>query len=542
MKLSYEGLKEKASWEKAGIRLPAYDPRTIAEKTIAAPVWVHFGIGNIFRIFIGGIADKLITDGELDRGITCVETFDYDVAERIYEPFDNLALCVTLHADGRAEKKVIGSLGEAIAARMENEKIRARLIRVFSDPGLQMCSFTVTEKGYALRNADGEYLNYVASDIENGPEHVTGAMGIVASLMYERFLVGGYPLALVSMDNVSRNGEKLKASVTEIAEEWAARGHVKEGFVEYIEDSSKVSFPWTMIDKITPRPGEVSETMLKECGVDDMGILVTSKKTYIAPFVNAEAPGYLVVEDDFPNGRPALEKAGVYMTDRDTVNKSERMKVTAALNPVHTAVCTFARLLGYELFADAISDPDLHELAITVSRREGLPVSENPGIISPEDFLDELMTERFPNKYLGDTNARIAVDISQMVGIRFGETIKAYVQRDGDASALIGIPLAIAGWIRYLVGVDDQGDAFDLSPDPMLPELGGIIKGIEFGESDSVGDKLRPLLSNVNIFGSDLYLDGIGDIIESMVKEMLAGKGAVRNTLRYYLRENREEQ
>ena len=541
MKLSYEGIEEKAAWEKAGIQLPAYDPEGIAERTFAAPIWVHFGLGNIFRIFIGGIADKLITDGELDRGITCVETFDYDVADKIYEPFDNLALCVTLHADGRAEKRVIGSLGEVIAARMEDGKIRERLIRIFTDPGLQMCSFTVTEKGYALRDADGKYLSYVASDIANGPEHVIGAMGIVASLLYERFLAGEYPMALVSMDNVSRNGEKLKASVTEIASEWAARGLVEDRFVEYIEDGSKVSFPWTMIDKITPRPGETTEVMLKEYGVEDMDILVTSKKTYIAPFVNAEAPGYLVVEDDFPNGRPAMEKAGVYMTDRDTVNKAERMKVTAALNPVHTAVCTFARMLGYELFADAIMDPDLHELAVTVSRREGLPVAEDPGIISPEEFLDELMTERFPNKYLGDTNARIAVDISQMVGIRFGETIKAYAQKDGDASSLIGIPLAIAGWIRYLIGIDDQGKAFDLSPDPMLTELGNITRGIEFGEPDSVGDRLRPLLSNANVFGSDLYSAGIGDAIESMVREMLAGKGAVRNTLSSYLQENREE-
>lgn len=542
MELSYKGLKNAEAWEKAGIQLPAYDPRSIAEATAAAPVWVHFGIGNIFRIFIGGIADKLISEGDLGSGITCVETFDYDVADKIYEPFDNLALCVTLHADGRAEKKVIGSLGEAIAARMEDEKVRDRLKAIFSDPGLQFCSYTVTEKGYALRNADGEYLSYVVSDIENGPEHATGAMGITASLMYERFLAGGYPLALVSMDNVSRNGEKLNASVTEIAREWAARGLVENGFLEYIEDGSKVSFPWTMIDKITPRPSEASEAMLKECGVDDMDILVTSKKTYIAPFVNAEAPGYLVVEDDFPNGRPALEKAGVYMTDRETVNKSERMKVTAALNPVHTAVCTFARLLGYELFADAINDPDLHELAVTVSWREGLPVAVDPGIISPEKFLDELMTERFPNKYLGDTNARIAVDISQMVGIRFGETIKAYTERDGDASALIGIPLAIAGWIRYLIGIDDQGGSFDLSPDPMLPELGKIVEGIRFDAPDSAENKLRPLLSNVNIFGSDLYSAGIGDTIEIMVREMLEGRGAVRNTLRKYLRENREEQ
>ena len=528
MKLSYEGLMDKASWEAAGIELPAYDPGSIAENTKAAPVWVHFGIGNIFRIFIGGIADRLIADGELESGITCVETFDYDVAERIYEPFDNLAIGVTLHADGRTEKKVIGSFGEAIAARMDDEKARARLNEIFERPGLQICSFTITEKGYALRGANGDYSAVAASDIAGGPEHVTGAMGIVASLIYRRYLAGGYPMALVSMDNVSRNGEKLKASVTEIAGEWAARGLVEAAFVEYLEDESKVSYPWTMIDKITPRPGEASAAMLKECGVDDMDILVTSKKTYIAPFVNAEAPGYLVVEDNFPNGRPAFEKAGVYMTDRDTVNKSERMKVTAALNPVHTAVCTFARLLDYELFADAMKDPELHELAVTVSYREGLPVAPDPGIISPKEFLDELMAERFPNRYLGDTNGRIAVDISQMVGIRFGETIKAYVARDGDASSLTGIPLAIAGWIRYLIGVDDRGAAFELSPDPMIPELKDMLEGIEVGRPDSVGDKLKPLLSSSNIFGLDLYFAGIGNTIEVMVKEMLTGLGAVK--------------
>ena len=290
-----------------------------------------------------------------------------------------------------------------------------------------------------------------------------------------------------------------------------------------------------MIDKITPRPGEVSETMLKECGVDDMDILVTSKKTYIAPFVNAEAPGYLVVEDDFPNGRPALEKAGVYMTDRDTVNKSERMKVTAALNPVHTAVCTFARLLGYDLFADAITDPQLHKLACRIGYSEGLPVCEDPGIISPEKFLDELMTERFPNAYLGDTNARIAVDISQMVGIRFGENIKAYCSKYSDASCLTAIPLAIAGWIRYLLAVDDKGQPMELSPDPMLAELTAQLSGIKLGDPGSIEDRLKPLLSNERIFGTDLYSAGVGNKIETMVREMLNGKGAVRAALINYL-------
>ena len=151
------------------------------------------------------------------------------------------------------------------------------------------------------------------------------------------------------------------------------------------------------------------------------------------------------------------------------------------------------------------------------------------------DILDELMAERFPNVYLGDTSARIAVDISQMVGIRFGETIKAYTARKGDASGLTAIPLAIAGWIRYLTAIDDNAQPMELSPDPMLPELISMLSGVEPGDPDSLRSKLRPLLSNERVFGSDLYAAGIGNKIEEMVKDMLMGPGAVRAALRKYL-------
>ncbi|MBQ6455917.1 MAG: mannitol dehydrogenase family protein [Mogibacterium sp.] len=535
MKLTYEGIRDRAEWEKADFTLPAYDPAETAAATREAPVWVHFGIGNIFRIFIGGIADRLLADGYTDRGITCAETFDFDVVDRIYDPFDNLVLAVTLHADGRQDKRILGSLTEAVKATVMDQSAWNRMKEIFISPSLQMVSFTITEKGYALRDSEGNYLPYVLEDLKNGPGKVSGAMGTVTSLLYERYKAGGDPIAFVSMDNVSHNGEKLKASVTEIAGCWRKKGFTDTGFIEYLEDESRVSFPWTMIDKITPRPGESISRMLAEAGVEDMDIIVTSKKTYIAPFANAEGPEYLVVEDSFPNGRPPLEKAGVYMTDRDTVNKSERMKVTVCLNPIHTAVCTFARMLGYEMFADAMADRELSELAHRIGYTEGLPVVEDPGIISPQAFLDELMTERFPNVYLGDTSARIAVDISQMVGIRFGETIKAYTARDGDASGLTAIPLAIAGWVRYLTAVDDSGKPMELSPDPMLPELTSMLSGMAPGDPDSLGSKLRPLLANERVFGSDLYAAGIGNKIEEMVKDMLMGPGAVRAALRKYL-------
>ena len=542
MKLTLEGIRSTDAWKAAGVKLPSYDVTAVAENTKKAPVWVHFGIGNIFRIFIGGLADKLIEEGESDKGITCVETFDFDVVDKIYDPYDNLVLGVTLKADGNTEKQVIGSLAEAIKAQTGDPVVWKRLREIFTDPGLQMCSFTITEKGYALRNAAGDVFPFVQADIdagaanENGAPAYNSAMSVVAALLYERFKAGKYPIAVVSMDNCSHNGEKLMSSVVGMAKEWEKKGAVPAEFVAWLEDEKCVSFPWSMIDKITPRPAPSVQAELEKLGIEDMAPVITSKKTYIAPFVNAEGPQYLVIEDKFPNGRPALEKAGVYMTDRDTVNKVERMKVTTCLNPLHTALAVYGCLLGYTLIADEMKDPQLNKLVHQIGPVEGMPVVTDPGILSPQDFVTEVIDVRIPNPFMPDTPQRIATDTSQKVGIRYGETIKSYVAQYGDAKKLCAIPLALAGWLRYLLGVDDEGKEFERSSDPMLEELTQKLDGIKLGTVPAdLHEKLSPILSNANIFGSDLYAAGIGETIEDMFAQEIAGPGAVRATLVKYM-------
>lgn len=132
MKLTREGIKEREAWEKAGINLPGYDVEAVTEKAKKEPGWVHFGIGNIFRVFIGGIADGLLEGGVLDRGITCVETFDYDVVDKIYAPYDNLGLNVILHGDGTREYKVLGALAEAVKAQSSDAGQWDRLKEIFA--------------------------------------------------------------------------------------------------------------------------------------------------------------------------------------------------------------------------------------------------------------------------------------------------------------------------------------------------------------------------------------------------------------------------
>ncbi len=528
MKLSLKGIRDTEEWSAAGIALPKYDVEAVAEKTRRNPTWLHFGAGNIFRIFIGGIADRLIESGLSDRGIVCAESFDFDIPNKIYKPFDNLVLAVTLNSDGTTDKSVYGSLCEAVKTTQ-----MCRLKEIIGAESLQMISFTITEKGYALKNSEGKYFKFAQSDIENGPDSASSAMAVVCALLYERFKAGAYPIAAVSMDNCSRNGERLRSSVMTIAKEWEKRGFVDKRFLEYIADEDSVSFPWTMIDKITPRPSDKIASELAKIGVENMEPIKTSANTYIAPFVNAEKAEYLVIEDRFPNGRPPLEKAGVYMTDRETVNKSERMKVTACLNPLHTALAVYGCLLGYTLIADEMKDPQLNALVREIGISEGMPVVDDPIILSPEKFVGEVLNDRIPNPFMPDSPQRIATDTSQKVGIRYGETIKAYVRKYGDARKLKYIPLAIAGWCRYLLGIDDNGSELELSSDPMLDELRGILGDIKLG--DDAADRIRPILSNESIFGINLYEAGIGELIESYFREETEGIGAVRRTLIKYL-------
>ena len=535
MRLTLHGIKDTAAWEQAGIRLPAYDVEAVAKKTRENPVWVHFGAGNIFRIFIGGIADRLLTSGDMDRGITCVETFDFDVVDKIYDPYDNLVLAVTLNADATTDKQVIGSLTEAIKAQSAVPASWSRLKEIFANPGLQMLSFTITEKGYALHNAAGDFFPFIQADIDNGPDKATSAMAVVCALLAHRFETCKAPIAVVSMDNCSHNGEKLRSSILTMAAEWQKKGFVSAEFVDYVSDEAQVSFPWSMIDKITPRPADSVCGELARLGCEDVAPVITSKRTYIAPFVNAEGPQYLVVEDRFPNGRPALEKAGVYMTDRDTVNCTERMKVTTCLNPLHTALAVYGCLLRYTLICEEMKDEDLVRLVKRLGYVEGLPVVVDPKILSPKAFIDEVVEQRLPNVFMPDDPRRIATDTSQKVGIRFGETIKSYVAAGRDLNDLVSIPLAIAGWMRYLLGVGDDGEPIEISADPMKDDLQAKLAGIEVGKPETYKGQLREILANEVIFGSDLVKIGLADRIEQMFVEELAGPGAVRTTLRKYL-------
>ena len=504
MKLNDIGIKDKKEWEQKGYITPCFDREVIRKHTKSAPVWLHFGAGNIFRAFIVVLAQRLIDMGSLNGGIIAGEGYDYEILDIAYKPFDDLSICVTLMPDGNVKKEVVCAVTESVKTDKDG---MSRLREIFASPNLQLVSFTITEKAYDMNNP---------------------FIGILAELCLCRFINGAFPLALVSMDNCSNNGILLKNAVLEYAKK---NINTDADFLSYIDNPEKLSFPCTMIDKITPYPDRGVAKMLTDDGIEDMKILETAMKSVTAPFVNAEAPQYLVIEDVFPNGRPPLEKVGVMFTDRESVYKVEKMKVSTCLNPLHTAISVFACMLGFTRVSDAMRDEDLQRLVQMVAK-EGLPVVSDPKIISPSEFIDTVLNLRLPNPHIPDTPQRIATDTSKKLAVRFGETIKAYMQSDKlDIRELVAIPLVLAGWCRYIMGIDDDGNEFETDPDPLLPELKPLFDGITLGCDDNYASVLRQILSKSDIFGVDLYKAGIAEKVTSYFGQMISEPGAIRKAL-----------
>ncbi|KRK48310.1 mannitol dehydrogenase family protein [Secundilactobacillus kimchicus] len=545
VKITDNYLTDSAAFKKAGIQVPTYDASQLAAETDRNPQWIHFGGGNLFRAFHAAVADTLIAKGELKSGVIVAETHDKDVVPGIYDKYNNRIVRVITKADGSQDRQLFASVGRALFAGPATSDSTGyeNLKSIFEKDSLQVASFSITEKGYHLTNGAGDYFSAVANDLKNGPAKPENNMAQLVGCLVARFNKGAKPITLMSTDNFSQNGDRLKNTVITIAKAWKDNGFVGQDFVDYVSNASKVAFPLSMIDRITPNPAETISKSLADDGFEDSEILHSPQHTNIAAFTNTEEAHYLVVEDSFPNGRPAFEDAGVIMTDRDTVNAADEMKVTTCLNPLHTALAVYGSILGYDSIASEMQNLDLVNLIKQIGYVEGLPVVQDPKVIDPKQFIDELVSKRLPNPYIPDTPQRIATDTSQKLGVRYGVTIQHYVDDvNRDPKTLNFIPLVIATWLRYLMGINDKGETFEPSPDPMFDELHAKVAEFSLGDSTvDVHSAVESILSNEGIFGANLYQVGLGEKIEDDFKAMLAGPGAIESSLKEMLSEKGQE-
>lgn len=515
---------------KRGYHVPRYDVVSVRQKTLEAPNWLHFGAGNIFRAFVARIAESLLNAELIDTGLIAVESFDYDVVDLAYTPLENFSVVVEIREDGSWEKSLICSVAAALKADPGFDRDWLKLRAHFTNPSLEVVTFTVTEKAYVLNET-------VRRDAERGPQLPGTLLTKVCSLLHDRYLAG-LPLTLLSLDNFKNNSEQLKRGLIEVADIWARKGFIARDFADYVETT--LDFPVTVIDKIVPAPAVEVRDRLREDGLDFV-IHTTEKGTKVAGFVNAEYYQYLVIEkrgkvDKFDHGDVLRN---VFVTSRDEVEKFENMKVSACLNPVHTATAILGVLLGYHRMHEAISDRLIKNVAYGVAR-EAMAVIDGPSFVDPNVFLEEVIERRISNPYVPDSPFRIATDTSQKFPVRFGPTLVKYCAEGSGCNGLKYVPLVIASWLRYLIGVDDDGEPFTPSPDPELERLRSKLDGVELG---AVTDQLRrrissavgEILSYSHVFGLDLSNSPLREKIESTFLSMLASNGSVRKVLEIYM-------
>jgi fructuronate reductase len=324
-----------------------------------------------------------------------------------------------------AEPLVVGVHTELLVAAEEPDAVVARL----ADPATRIATLTVTERGYTARAATGGLdteLREVRADLHGGPPRTT--VGLLARGLQRRWRGHGEPMAIVSCDNVSRNGEHTRALVLEFA------GLLPEpdaaGLRGWIERS--VAFPSTMVDRIVPatRP-EHRARAARLLGLHDE-----------APVV-AEPFHMWVLEDRFPGGRPRWEAAGAIFSDE--VERYEQLKLRL-LNATHSLVAYLGLLAGARSIAAAVARPEIRSAAEHAVHAELRPTVHPPAQVDVPRYADELL-RRFANAALDHRTCQVASDGSTKLPARITGAVLHHTSRGRVPRALA---LTVAAWIRCL--------------------------------------------------------------------------------------------
>ncbi|RAW08452.1 mannitol dehydrogenase family protein [Halomonas elongata] len=323
----------------------------------------------------------------------------------------------------------------------------ALLVRLAS-PETRLVTLTVTEKGYFLSPASGELLvddPLIAADIAT-PEAPRTAPGLLVEALYRRRHAGLPPFTVLSCDNMPDNGKRTRAAVIQLA---ARRDAELASWIE-----REVTFPCSMVDRIVPAMTGTDFARLAELGIEDPNAVV------------GEAFSQWVVEDDFPQGRPAWEADGVEMVA--DVAPFETMKLRM-LNGSHSLLAYLGALDGIETVAEAVSRDDLVALLRRYMLDEAAPTLAMPEDADLEAYAEQLL-ERFANDSLRHRLQQIAMDGSQKLPQRWLHGAQARLAVGGDISCTA---LGVAAWIRYTAGADLVGRSHAVD-DPLAARLADL--------------------------------------------------------------------
>lgn len=423
-----------------GVLTPRYDRQQLQTRI------VHFGFGAFHRAHQALLTDRVLNAQGGDWGICEISLFSGDRLMSQLREQNHLYTVLEKGANGN-QAIIVGAVKECLNAKLDS---LAAIIEKFCEPQVAIVSLTITEKGYCIDPATGS-LDVSNPRIIHDMQHPTephSAPGILVEALHRRRERGLSPFTVLSCDNIPDNGHVVKNAVLGMAEKRAAE------LAAWIQQH--VSFPGTMVDRIVPAATEESlDEITRELGVADPCAISCE------PFIQ------WVIENNFVAGRPQWEVAGVQMVD--DVLPWEQMKLRM-LNGSHSFLAYLGYLAGFQHISDCMQDSAFREAAYRLMMNEQAPTLRITNV-DLSRYAASLI-ERFANPALKHRTWQIAMDGSQKLPQRMLEGIREHLARGSDWPLLA---LGVAGWMRYVSGVDDAGATIDIR-DPLSEKFACLLK------------------------------------------------------------------
>ncbi|MEZ2601776.1 mannitol dehydrogenase family protein [Kluyvera intermedia] len=447
--------------------LPTYDRSKLVSRI------VHLGFGAFHRAHQAVYADILAAEHGSDWGYTEVNLIggEQQIADLNHQ--DNLYTVAEMSADAWTAR-VVGVVKEALHAQVDGlETVLAKMC----EPQVAIVSLTITEKGYCHSPASGQLMldhPFIVADIQN-PHQPKSAPGVVVEALARRKAAGLPAFSVMSCDNMPENGHVMRNVVCAYARA------IDAGLADWIE--SHVTFPSTMVDRIVPAvTPDTLDKIEQLTGVrDPAGVACEPFRQW-------------VIEDNFVAGRPAWEKAGAELVS--DVIPFEEMKLRM-LNGSHSFLAYLGYLAGYEHINDCMGDENYRRAAHDLMLNEQAPTLKVQNVDLAR--YADLLIARYTNPALRHRTWQIAMDGSQKLPQRMLDSVRWHL---ADNSSFTLLTLGVAGWMRYVGGVDEKGNKIEVS-DPLLPVIQAAVQGSEEGES-----RVKALLAIEAIFGQDLPQNG----------------------------------
>ena len=443
-------------------------PRPIRNEPINTPKIIHFGPGAFFRSFVASLIDEVNQRCVEKWGITAVSLHSEDTFNKL----DGQDLVFNALSMSHEKKQVqqVSSISDFFVAK----KDRQRVVKCLSDEQIEIVLLTITEKGYYYNSSKKELdlINQRIIDDLDNPENPKTAVGFLVAGLRNRYLNGKAPFTILSCDNLPNNGAVVKKIILDFAQK------IDTDLANWI--SKEVCFPSSMVDRITPATKERDIiNFAEEYGVYDPALVVH------------EEFFQWVIEDQFSSGRPKFELAGIHMVSN--VELHEKMKLRC-LNGTHSALAYLGYLAGFNTIAECASDDSMVNYIKYLWEEEIVPTLVTPEGENLSDYCSKLL-ERYQNSAIEHKTWQIAMDGSQKLPQRILETVSDLLKHQKNFQ---GLALAIAGWIKYVTGIDLKGETIDVR-DPLANDFANIAKKSKISEEyvDTILDLSKVFPANL---------------------------------------------